>query len=779
MALVLPVCVWAQFSISGTITAKASGSALPGASVTLDQTTAVAASASGTFSFKNLRAGKHLLKVNYTGFTAEERIVDLASDQVLAIVLTESRFLADEITVTSTRAGSQSATTYRNLNKEELAKNNLGQDLPYLLNQTPSVVVTSDAGAGVGYTGIRIRGSDPTRVNVTINGIPYNDTESQGSFFVDLPDFASSVDNIQVQRGVGTSTNGAGAFGGSINIQTTTRSDSAYAELNNTYGSFGTLKNTVSVGSGMLRNAFSFDGRLSNIQSDGYIDRASSKLKSYFLSGAWYGKNSLLRANVFSGNEKTYQAWNGIPEALLATNRRHNEFTYNDQTDNYRQDHYQLLFSHSFSPSWSINTALHYTKGKGYYEEFKTGQKFTSYTLQPVTIGGITYTKTDLIRRRWLDNDFYGTTWSINYQPKSPVALSLGGAYNYYDGRHFGEVIWTQYSGGNPYKHPYYEGTGKKSDVNVFGKATWTLDKVTLSGDLQFRHTGYALAGLDKNRYVLNQDAYLNFFNPKVGITYAATENSSWYASFAVANKEPNRDDYINSTLATRPKPEHLKDVEAGYRTAGSGYSFGLNGFAMIYRDQLISTGKINDVGEYIRQNVHDSYRLGAEFDGRIQLAPGLHWGATAALSRNRVKNYTSFDDDYDNGGQLSSTFKNSRLAFSPSFVGSSELSLAPVRHAEIAVLTKFVSRQFLDNTSNTARMIDPFFVNDLRLRYNFSTRAVKNIGLTLLVNNVLGEKYETNGYTFSYLYGGEYTTENFYFPQAGRNFLLSLGLKF
>lgn len=778
MAVLLPVLASAQFLIKGKVTVRSTGAAIAGATASLNNLS-VQSSADGLFAFRNLKQGQYSLHISFIGYKSIDKTIDLSENTDLSFQLEESQYLADEVIVNATRASANSATTFTNLHRADIEKNNQGRDLPYLLNQTPSVVVTSDAGAGIGYTGIRIRGSDPTRINVTINGIPYNDTESQGTYFVDVPDFASSVDNIQVQRGVGTSTNGAGAFGGSINIQTNVRRDSAYAELNNTYGSFDTWRNSLNIGTGLINEKFSVDGRLSRIQSDGYIDRASSKLKSYFLSGAFYGKNYLLRANVFSGSERTYQAWNGVPQDKLKTERTYNSFTYPDQTDNYTQDHYQLLYSHSFSPQLSFNGALHYTHGYGYYEEFKDAQSFSSYGLSPVFVGSSTISKTDLIRRRWLDNDFYGTTYSVNYDLSIKLRLVFGGAYNQYKGNHFGQVIWAQYASNSDNNRHYYDGQGFKKDFNMFGKASYVLGKTTVLADLQYRHAGYRISGTDKNRLPLSQDNSHDFFNPKIGLTYNLTGLSSIYASYAVANKEPNRDDYINSTASARPRAETLQDLEAGYRSGGQNYKLGINGFAMFYKDQLISTGKINDVGEYIRQNVPDSYRLGVELDGSVQLAKSLTWSATAALSCNRIKDFAAYDDDYDKGGQLVSNFKNTAIAFSPSFVGSSELGFAIFPKAEIALLGKYVSRQFLDNTSSNNRSIDDFFVNDVRLRYNFGLGKVKNVGLNLLVNNVFAKKYETNGYTFSYLYGGDYTTENYYYPQAKRNFLLSLNIGF
>ncbi|HEY0898163.1 MAG TPA: TonB-dependent receptor, partial [Sphingobacteriaceae bacterium] len=565
-AILLPFLAVAQFSISGKVTEKNSDQVLTGASVSINEGRLTNTSSEGEFVFNNLKPQTYRLKVSYIGYKTFEQDLNVSANTTLNVTLEKSSFLAEEVIVRATRASENTGTTFKNLSKSDLEKNNLGQDLPYLMNQTPSVVVTSDAGAGVGYSGIRIRGSDPTRINVTINGIPYNDPESQGTFWVNLPDFASSVDNIQIQRGVGTSTNGAGAFGASLNIQTTTRQDSAYAELNNSAGSYNTWKNTVSAGTGMIDGKFSFDARLSQIKSDGYIDRASSNLKSFFLSGGFYGKNSLLRANVFSGTEKTYQAWNGVPESLLETNRTFNGFTYDDQTDNYTQDHYQLLYSRSITPELNFNGALHYTYGRGYYEEYKEDAALAGYGIEPVVLGQETVDRSNLIRRRWLDNNFYGLTYSLNYVPANNLNLTLGGAYNEYDGDHFGEVIWAQYASNSNIRQRYYNGNGFKTDFNIFGRAEYELGKLGIFADLQYRAVDYTVSGTDKNRNNLNVADKLQFFNPKLGLTYQINSAENFYASFAIGNKEPNRDDYVNSTAASRPKAESLKNFEAGYR---------------------------------------------------------------------------------------------------------------------------------------------------------------------------------------------------------------------
>lgn len=798
----LPFLSWAQITISGKVS-NDNQQPLSGATVSLKKTgIAVATNAQGNYEITNIKAGKYVLTVSYVGYGLQQKTIELTGNTVLDFSLTPALML-DDVVVNATRANEKSAATYKNLSKADIEQNNFGQDLPFILNNTPGVVVTSDAGNGVGYTGIRIRGTDATRVNVTLNGIPFNDSESQGTYWVDLPDFASSINNIQIQRGVGTSTNGAGAFGGSLNIQTATGDALPYAELNNTYGSFNTWKNTLKVGTGLINNKFSFDGRLSRISSDGYVDRSSSLLKSYFLSGAYHGKTDLLRLNIFSGSEKTYQTWNGIPESrlkddaqgmqdyidrnglsnadaqnLLNSGRTYNSFTYKDQTDNYLQNHYQLLYANKIDEQFSFNGALHYTKGKGYYEEFKVDNELSKYGLQPVVVGTTTIETSDLIRRRWLDNDFYGATFALNYKPKSNLDFTLGGAYNEYKGNHFGQVIWAQYASNSNNQDHYYDGNGFKTDFNTYLRVNYNLtEALSLFADLQYRRVYYTIGGMDKNRNPLAIKDDLNFFNPKLGTTYFIDTESNFYASFSVANKEPGRDDYVNA--GTLPKPERLNDAEFGYRFKNSQFNLGANAYYMFYKDQLVTTGKINDVGEYYRQNVDKSYRLGIEVDGSYIINQQFAINVNAALSRNKIKNFTEFVDDYDNGGQIENKFTNTDISFSPNAVLFGELVYKPCKGFALAYQSKYVSKQYLDNTQNNSRKLNAYHVGSVRLGYDFKFGGVKNVNFGLLANNIFNKKYENNGYTYGYFYGGGVTTENFYFPQAGTNFMLSLNVKF
>ncbi len=789
IALLLPVMAAAQFSVSGKITNQQTGEALPGATIALTNSNEkTIADADGKYHIDNLKSGIYALTVSFIGYQSSTKKIELTKNVVSDFALQPATTLTEEVTVSATRASATSPTTYTNLKKEDIAKNNSGRGFEYLLEQTPSTVVTSNAGAGVGYTSIRIRGSDATRINVTLNGIPLNDAEDQGVYFVDLPDLASSVDNIQVQRGVGTSTNGAGAFGASINIQTTTRRDTAYTELNSSAGSYGTVKNTFSLGTGLLGGKFSFDGRASQMTSDGYIDRSASTLKSFFLSGAYYGKKSVLRLNVFSGYEQTHQAWDGVPEdSVKFGNRRYNELGYinssnsyyKNQVDNYTQNYYQLLYNQQFSDKLSFSGALHYTRGYGYYEEYKNSASVADYGLKPVVIGGDTLASTDLVRRLWLSNYFYGATYNFNYKPQQNFNITLGGAYNEYKGDHYNNIEWTQQSTTIPPDYEYSRNHAKKTDFNVFGRAEYRAGSVILYGDVQYRHIGYSFLGYDQDLNNVQQQVGLNFFNPKAGITYELNQHSNIYASVAVGNHEPNRSDFVDSSPLSRPKAEHLTDFEAGYRISQPTFGGGINSFYMLYKNQLVLTGALDDVGEAIRTNIKDSYRAGIEANAWVKITQQLAWYANASISQNKVKNFSQFLANYDTGNTDETQYRKSDIAYSPGFVGASTISYHPLKNAEIAFISKYVARQYLDNTSTLSRSLPAYFVNDVRINYNFKMKGVKNVGIGLLVNNVFSKKYVSDGATYPDIEGGKTVNYNYFFPQAPVNFLASLNLKF
>ena len=802
-----PCAVLAQFTISGKVKNKQNSETVAGAVISIENTYAATTSKSdGSYEIKKLSEGKYVVHASLLGFQKYTDTVQLTADKVLDIELTESSVLMDAVIVSSTRAGDKSAMAYSSVSKEQIADQNLGVDLPYLLNQQQSVVTTSDAGAGVGYTGIRIRGVDATRVNVTINGIPVNDAESQGTFWVNMPDLASSIDNIQIQRGVGTSTNGAGAFGGSLNIETAKLNPKGYAEYNTSYGSFNTLKNTVNVGSGLINDKFAVDARLSKITSDGFIDRGASDLKSYYLSGAYYGKKTIVKFITFSGQEETYQSWYGIPESRLkgdtegmnnyiinngldaeeaynllnSNSRTYNYYTYSNQVDHYKQDYYQLHFSRELNRNWNVNAALHYTKGKGYYEEYKKNQSFSSYGLDNVITGNDTLTTTNLIRRRWLDNDFYGTTFSLNYNNHKKISAVIGGGYNRYWGLHFGEVIWAQFASNGALNHKYYNDTADKTDFNIYAKANYqATDKLNVFADIQYRTINYSFLGFSSQLINIQQTASLNFINPKVGVNYDINPNASVYASYSVGNKEPSRDDYTQSTPESRPKHETLNDIEAGYKQNTKNAMWTVNVYHMDYKNQLVLTGEINDVGAYNRANVAKSYRQGIEGAFGIRLLKNLNWEMNATFSQNKIENFAEYVDDYDNGGQQKITYSETDIAFSPNLIAGNTFTFEPVKNLKFSFISKYVSEQYLDNTSTDTRKLDAFFVNDLRINYSFKTKYIRSIGITLAINNLFSEQYESNGYTWGYIYGGQRIVENFYYPQAGINYLAGLTFKF
>jgi iron complex outermembrane receptor protein len=684
------------------------------------------------------------------------------------------------VEVRAVRASAASPFTKTNLSKAQIEKANLGQDLPFLLNTTPSVVVNSDAGNGVGYTGIRIRGTDATRINVTLNGIPFNDAESGGTFFVDLPDFLSSVNSIQVQRGVGTSSNGAGGFGGSINMSTNDVNPKAYLELNNSFGSYQTFKNTLKAGSGLLGKHITVDARLSWITSDGYIDRARTTLSSDYVSLAWLNKGTAVRFNTFGGKEKTYQAWNGVSAADLATNRTANSAgterpgePYENETDNYTQRHYQLFVTQRLSRSTVFNTGLFYVRGFGYYEQYKANQLYASYGLPDQVHGSQVLTNTDLVRQRWLDNDFYGAVYSFQYA-RDKTELTLGGAITNYLGRHFGEVTWAE--NGLPDRGKYYDLDASKSDVNAYAKWQQSLGSgFRFYTDLQVRAVSHEINGFQANPTLVTKARHL-FVNPKLGLSY---RNGYWsgYASYGIANKEPNRDDY-EAGLADRPRPEQLRDVEANVAYATESAHAGATLYYMNYKDQLVLTGKINDVGAYTRTNLARSYRAGVELEGGVRLAPRVSLSGNLTLSRNRVRRFTEYIDDYDNGGQIVNAYSEPPISFSPDVTAAATLSIRPISALEIALPGKYVSRQYLDNTGNAERSLNAYYTQDLQANYSFGYKWLKNVTVIGQVNNVFNKRYEPNGYTYSYFYNNKLATENYYFPMAGTNFMVGVNIR-
>ncbi|HAI20232.1 MAG TPA: TonB-dependent receptor, partial [Xanthomarina gelatinilytica] len=668
-------------------------------------------------------------------------------------------------------------------------KRNLGQDVPILLNYLPSVVTTSDAGAGVGYTGIRVRGVNAQSTNVTINGIPYNDAESLGTFWVNLGDFASSVESLQLQRGVGTSTNGSGAFGASINVLTDAVSNKAYGEIANSFGSFNTWKHTVKFSTGLLNDHIEIAGRLSQITSDGYIDRASSNLKSYFLQASYVDESTLIKAITFSGKEVTYQSWNGIEDPYLLehdrtfnsagmyTDENGNVQFYDNEIDNYQQDHYQFHWNQKINNNWSTNLALNYTKGKGYFEQYKEDQAFVDYGLENVDIGNETLTETDLIRRRWLDNDFYVVNANVNYKTNA-LNVILGTSYSTYSGDHFGEIIWAQYASNSMIRDRYYNGNGKKIDASSFAKATYRLNgHLSLYLDLQSRYVHYKTTGTNSDVAPFIVDKNYHFFNPKAGVSYNINTNNNLYFSYARANREPNRDDFENNADV---KPEQLNDFELGWRHTSNLFSLNTNLYYMLYNEQLVLTGAINNSGNPIRDNSGKSYRLGLEVDAVFNISKAFSVQPNMALSMNKNKEtFASIDGRIVDLGETN-------ISFSPNIVAGNAFVFKPINGLQMSLLSKFVGEQYMGNTDSEASKLDSYFVNDFNVMYEIETTSIfKSIIISGLVNNIFSEKYSSNG--FYYTYDDTWTDPNQittiegtgYYPQATRNFLLGVTLKF
>ncbi|MDY0342878.1 MAG: TonB-dependent receptor [Lentimicrobium sp.] len=796
--LAMLVCVpfWGmtQMTIKGKVVDAHTLVGLQGAHLNLNnRLVRVISDQQGMFEIKDLKSGNYKLKVTFMGYQTWEGMFDLTSNKTMLISLEPAPIMTETTIITATRANEKTPVAYQNLNAKEISRNNQGRDIPYLLEQMPGLVVSSDAGTGVGPTSFRIRGTDMNRINITVNGIPLNDAESHGVFFVNMPDFASSLGSLQVQRGVGTSTNGAAAFGASVNLQTAPPPSEAYGLISNAYGSFNTWKHTVETGTGLINGKWAMDARLSKLSSDGYIDRATADLKSLYVSGGFYGKNTIAKLNIFSGKQTTYQAWDGVPSNILDTNRTYNgigKYTdylgntkfYENENDNYQQDHYQFQISQRLSGGLTGNIALHYTRGIGYYEQFKDNAKLKNYLIEPVSIPGndsVLISRSDLIRRKNLDNHFYGFTWSLNYAIDKLV-LVAGGSGNIYDGLHFGNVIWAEFAQTAGYNHRWYENTGKKQDLNIYVKAQYqAARKLSLYGDLQLRGITYTLEGIDDDLRDITQTHDFLFFNPKAGVFYQINREQSFYLSFAVANREPNRSNYTDADPdGTMPKSETLYDSELGYHFNSDKFNASVNAYYMYYHDQLVLTGAINDVGKGIMTNVPKSLRFGIEMIGEAQLSSTLKASANFTLSRNRIIGFTEFVDNWDTGGQLKDSIGNTNLAFSPSATAGAELSWAFSKGFEAALNGKYVSRQYIDNTSSVDRSLDPYFVTNFRLSWSLEPKFIRGLEFSLNVNNLLNAEYETNAWVYRYYSEGSYGKEDGYFPQAGINFMAGVTVK-
>lgn len=754
----------------------------------------------GKFSIELLAEMEKSLSISFLGYQTQTLDVS-ASKRKFSVELIPDDVTSSEVLVESYRVGSSAAIAHTNLDAESLNTFNFGQDIPILLGQTPSLVTTSDAGGGVGYTGLRIRGVDPGRINVTLNGIPWNDAESHNLYWVDLPDLISSADNIQIQRGVGTSTNGPAAFGATIDLQTTRFVPDPYTDLSFSYGSFNTRRMNIKSGTGLLASGWTLNSSFSGVFSDGYVDRATSDLKSAYFSLNHPTENSLFTFNVILGREETYQAWNGVPESvikgdrkeiekyitrnwiggadsinLVTSGRTYNSYTYDNQVDHYGQDHYQILYDWAPTNQVELHFAGFYVKGKGYYEEYKPGDDYSKYLLPPVISGSDTLTTTDFIRRKWLDNDFFGmlASGSVEFSPK--LTLVTGGGVSVYNGDHYGEIIWARNPSTSNIRDRYYDDTSKKLDGNIFTKLNFQpVPDVLTYLDLQVRTISYRFLGLIEtggSEYITKE--YL-FFNPKAGVSLKINEHGLAYLGIGIAGKEPTRSEFEDVRPSQFPKSETLYNLETGYRYSAETISASANIYSMFYKDQLVLTGKLNDVGNPLRQNVASSYRIGLEMEGSVKLPLNLTWSGNLTLGTSSIKSFKEILIDYETEKEVSRDHKNKPISYSPSIIAGEKISWSMDGFAA-EWQSKYVSEQYLDNTGNSARKLDDYFINDLF--FSLETEIL-NTSQTIKIQggilNFLNVLYEPNGYSYSYLYGSDLTTENFYYPQAGRNYMVKV----
>jgi len=782
----------AQATLEGEVRDDLTGEGVAGAHVFLDESyRGTFTDSRGRFAFSRVGAGEYTLRVSHVSFASYEVPVVVSDGAMrLEVRLAPRVYMSEEFIVTAVRGTDQLPGASTTVSREELRSMNLGQDLPFLLSVQPSVVHTSDAGTGVGYTGIRIRGVDQNRINVTINGIPLNDPESHAVYWVNMPDFAASVEEIQIQRGVGSSTNGAGAFGASVNIRTEQLNSKPYAQAAMMGGSFNTLRSSVSFGSGLMENRFAFDGRFSRITSDGYIDRAFANLNSLYLSGGFYGKRTIIKGVVMLGHERTYLAWTGIPSAVLDTNRTYNPLGiyygpdgevkyYDNEVDDYRQNHYQLHLIHRVSSLWNLNAALHATTGVGFYEGYKMNRRLSNYGLPNAIYGTDTIRRSDLIQRKWLDNTFYGATWSA-IRSASRSELTIGGAANIYDGDHFGTLVWIRHAGMVEKDHEWYFNNGTKRDANTFVKYLFRLtEKMVLFGDAQIRYIDYVIDGLDDDRRDVSQQHDYLFFNPKAGLSYRYSDrHESWLFS-GIAHREPNRKNFTDAPDGELPSAERLFNLEAGHRFGSQRIAISANLYLMYYRDQLVLTGEINNIGAPIMTNVDRSYRAGVELAAAWRPTTRITWEANATLSRNTILDFTAYVDNWDTWGQEVETLGNTTIAFSPAAIANNILRYSPVKNLRISLVNQFVGKQYLDNTGNSDRMLDPWLVHNFHLLYTFRAKGLSGIDAHLLLNNILGAEYVSNGWIYRYYEGGEHKTMDGLFPQAGFHIMGGLNVRF
>ncbi|HVN57933.1 MAG TPA: TonB-dependent receptor [Bacteroidales bacterium] len=773
------------------------GEPLAGAGISVANTLSGTYSGSdGSYEIKLRDTGKYTVVFIFLGYEKLTKEVEATGSVSLDAVMTRALLMTDEVIVSATRAGTKTPVAYSGVSGDAIRRQNNGQDIPYMLSLTPSLVETSEAGTGIGYTNLRIRGTDANRINVTIDGIPLNDPESQQVFWVDLPDLASSVANMQVQRGVGTSSNGSGAFGASVNILTKSPDTSAVADISTTAGSFNTLKNTIVAGTGLIKGRFALQMRYSDVKSDGYVKRTSTNNRSGTVSAIYRTANSLLKANIIIGEEHTGISWWGVPSDSLSTDRRFNPagmYTdqagavkfYNNESDNYWQNHYQLIYSRSLGRFVSLHAAFHYTTGKGYYEEYAEDQNYAGYGLQNVKTGDSTLTSTDLVRQKWMSNDFYGVVYSLSVK-KGNLDAVLGGSANLYKGRYYGNIIWMRNAGTSEKDYQWYFNRSGKREFSIYGRLNYRFSSL-LSGfaDMQYRNIFYRLSGIDEDFVSLKQEHNYNFFNPKAGLFLSVSSTQDAYISFSVANKEPTRSDFeqAKGDPSATPRSETLYDAEAGYNLRAGRLNVGVNLYHMFYNDQLIPTGQLSDVGYPIMTNVKKSSRTGIELSAEWKPARIFDWKAGVTLSRSIIPGYTEYYLDY-NTTDWSSVYKSKdygtvEIAYSPSITGMSDMSFTLSRKINIHLACKYVGKQYFDNTMSENRKIDPYFVSNIIVNFSAPVGKMKELYSSLYLNNILNTMYVSNGYGGLWYENGVEKTWAYFFPQAGMNFLLKIGLRF
>ena len=772
-----------SFTLSGKVVDE-NKNPLPGATILVKEgNKGTSTDFDGKFSVNFLK-GKYTIQVSFIGYKSVSKEISLTKNDAIEFVLSANSTVLEEVLVSAVRVKANAPITHSNLSKKEISKRNLGQDIPILLNYLPSVTTSSDAGAGIGYTYIRVRGSDGSRVNVTVNGIPYNDAESQGSFWVNMGDFASSTESLQLQRGVGTSTNGSGAFGASLNILTDAISEEAGGEISNSFGSFGTRKHTTKFTTGKINEHFEFAGRLSNIYSDGYVDRAFTDLKSYFLQGSYTDENTLIKALAFGGKEYTYQAWNGLTAEELKEDRKQNPYTYDNETDNYQQDHYQLHWNEKLNKNWSTNIGLNYTRGKGYFEQFKGKESAADFN-------NLIKEGSDIVVRRWLDNHFYVANFNATYKNEG-IEIIGGISYSNYTNDHFGEVIWgSDLSDGTSIRDQYYFSDAEKTDYSSFVKTTYNVsDQLTAFVDLQGRFVTYKTKGLTSDRDAIDVDASFNFFNPKLGLTYALNDTNSFYASYAKANREPNRNDFEVGTT----QHESLDDYELGWRLKNENIKLSTNVYYMNYKNQLVLTGALNDVGSPIRATSGKSYRLGLEVDADIRISDQFSIRPNIAISSNKNVDFNAtINGDLVNLG-------NTPISNSPDIIAGNAFIFNPLENLQLSLLSKYVGEQYMGNLggvianepaviyneiSTNNEKLKSYFTSDFNVVYEVKTTKIfKAIVFSALINNIFDTKYVDRGYYYTFDYpdgnGNTITGDGSgYYPQATRNFLIGATFRF